>query len=146
MFYAKVILTAYPYIADAVSIIDKQIEKRCSLSFYSLKPCFVYAAKIIDLIENKRRLILLNEKVTLALNRLSDEQRHLIGYKYFKNRPIDGFDYKSRTYFRKQNRALTKFSEYLCMAGISEDIFLSDYANIPYLKSISIRLEGKLAA
>lgn len=146
MCYAKVALLAYPYLKDAVAAIDRQIEKRCRLSFYSQKPCFDYADKIAKLISDKRYLLLLEEKITAILQRLNDEERILIGYKYFKNRPIDGFDYKSRKYFRKQIRVLDKFTKMLELIRLDEKTFLKIYADIPYIKSIMIRVEEVSAA
>ncbi len=146
MCYAKVILFAYPYIDDAVAAIDRQIEKRCRLSFYSDKPCLVYADKIAELISDKRYLELLKKAVGKILARLSEEERILIGYKYFKNRPIDGFDYKSRQYFRKQIRVLNKFTEMLSYLKLTEEAFTKYYSKIPYIKSIQIRIDNLNAA
>lgn len=146
MCYAKVILLAYPYIDDAVAAIDKQIEKRCRLSFYSNKPCEIYADKIAELISDKRYLKLLKEKVDKILERLTEEERILIGYKYFKNRPIEGFDYKSRRYFRQQIRVLNKFTEMLSYIKLTEDAFTKYYSKIPYIKSILIRVDDLNAA
>lgn len=146
MTYAKAILFAYPYLDDAVSAIDKQIDKRCRLSFYSTKPCFDYAEKISQLISDKRHLLYLKEKIDKILSRLSEEERSLLGYKYFNNRPIDGFDYKSRKYFRQQIRILGKFKRLLDLSKITEDVFYKEYANVPYIRSILIRLEEAVAA
>lgn len=139
MCYAKVILLAYPYLDDAVALIDKQVEKRCKLSFYSTKPCYLYAEKITELISDKRYLILLKEKIGKLLSKLTDEERLLIGYKYFKNRPIEGFDYKSRQYFRKQNKVLEKFNKMLEAIKLNEETFLKHYGKIQYIKSVMIR-------
>lgn len=146
MTYAKAILIAYPYLNDAVEAIDRQIEKRCRLSFYSLKPCFTYADRISELISDKRHLLHLNEKVGKILSRFTEEERSLIEYKYFNNRPIDGFDYKSRKYFRQQIKLLDKFIKMLDKSKITEEVFYNEYSKIPYIKSILIRLDELKAA
>lgn len=145
MMYAKVILLAYPYIDDACAIIDKQIEKRSRLSFYSYKPCELIAEKIAQMISDKRYLLCLKNKVAKIYERLNAEEKILIGYKYFNNRPIDGFDYKSRQYFRKQNKVLDKFVKLLELNDLSEENFNKYYYDIPYIKSIVIRI-SKLAS
>lgn len=146
MCYAKVVLFAYPYLQDAALAIDRQIEKRCRLSFYSQQPCFDYAEKIAKLISDKRYLLLLDEKISAVLKRFSEEERILIGYKYFKNRPIEGFDYKSRQYFRRQIKVLEKFSKMLDLIGLDEKTFHKLYSHIPYIKSIMLRVEQLSAA
>lgn len=146
MSYAKVILLAYPYIDKAVLQIDKQIEKRCSLSFFSTEPCEVSVEKISTLISDKRHLLFLKEEVDKVLSRLSDTERILIGYKYFNNRPIEGFDYKSRSYFRRQNKLLDKFTKMLETINLDENIFIKEYSKIPYLKSIQIRIDERMSA
>ncbi len=145
MTYAKIILIAYPYIEDACRLIDSQIEKRSRLSFYSYKPCEKLAEKIADMIADKRYLLLLKSKVSALIQRLTEEEKRLIGYKYFNNRPIEGFDYKSRQYFRKQVKVLDKFQKLLEQVKLTEENFIKYYADIPFIKSISIRLM-KLAA
>ncbi len=145
MTYAKIILFAYPYIEDACRIIDRQIEKRSRLSFYSYKPCEALADKIASMIADKRYLLLLKSKVSMIFERLTEDEKRLIGYKYFNNRPIDGFDYKSRQYFRKQIKALERFKKLLELSKITEENFEKYYADIPFIKSIAIRIT-KLAA
>lgn len=146
MCYAKAILLAYPYLEDVATTIDAQVEKRCRLSFYSNKPCYDYAERIAKLISDKRRLLLLKEEIASVLSKMTEEEMALIGYKYFKNRPIDGFDYKSRKYFRKQKKVLEKFVTLLDNAKLDEKTFLDVYGNIPYIKSIMLRLDNPLVA
>ncbi len=136
MCYAKVILAAYPRIGNAVKEMDRSVRRRCFASFDSKIPCAIYAEKIAKIIENKEKLLLLKDKVSKVLKRLTDEEMILIGYKYFKNRPIDGFDYKSRQYFRRQNKAFSRFKEMLSYINLTESVFVKDYSKIPFIKSI----------
>lgn len=146
MNYAKVILTAYPYLDDAILNMEKQIDKRCKLSFYSSKPCQDYAEKIANLIESKQKLVDLKDKITLVLSRLDGLDLSLIKYKYFNNGLIGDFNCSLRQYFRMQKKAIESFSELLSFINITEDYFIKNYADIPYIKSIMIKEDCLISA
>ncbi len=146
MCYAKILLFSYPFIGDAIEIIDKKIEKRCKYSFYTLSPCEMEFDRIACLIEEKRYLQLLKSKVGKILKSFTKEERTLLEYKYFNNRPIGHFDYKSRNYFRKQIKVFEKFFAMLNEAGFTEEFYNLHYKKIPFIKSIAIRIEKRLVA
>ncbi len=124
--YTKSVLYAYPHIDELCEQIDELSEKQALASMTDTSPAFFQCQKLVMLIFEKQTFIELKEKTKRALKGLSQDELDCLDYKYFKQKPKDyflNFDTKSRTYFRKQNRLLSKVSDRLERVGVTDEWF-----------------------
>ncbi len=146
-YYQKTILTCYNSLSSMIEQIENVIKKRARNSFYDFQSAEIIANKILALCNVRFDLIDLKEKTENCLGKLNEEDRTLIEYKYFQIIPDDeNFDHTSRNYFRKQIRALNRFSKILLSQGITEEWFIDKYMKISFISSLYnkvIKEEGK---
>ena len=146
-YYEKTILTCYTSLSSMIEQIENVIKKRAKNSFYDFQSTEIIANKILALCNVRFDLIDLKEKTENCLDKLNEEDRILIEYKYFQILPKDeNFDHTSRNYFRKQVRALNKFSKILSSQGLTEEWFFNKYMKISFISSLYnkvIKEEGK---
>lgn len=136
-YHGKTMLTAYMLIDNLVKQIENLIQSRARNSFFNFSSTFEQAEKILKLTEIRLDLIALKEITKNALDSLSEEDRVLIFYKYFKINPKDkDFDLTSRNYFRKQNKAIIKFEEILKRDGYTDEWFEKNYLKIAFIAGI----------
>lgn len=124
--YAKCILYAYPNLEILMDQIDALVEKKALGSMDDYTPCLAQCEKVISLIEQKKVLILLKIVCDKILDKFSLEQKDLLDYKYFKQKPKEyyaDFDCVSRGYFRRQIRVANEFSSRLEKSGLTDEWF-----------------------
>lgn len=141
--YAEVILRAYPHLEKIAGEIREGLIKFACKTFAMKGGALKQAEELIDKIYEMRRLENLKWICDKVLERMSAEEIELFKYKYFGNRAIDGFDYTSRSYFRKQNRALKHFHQLLGYVGLDEKRFYSDYGDVHVIKSTKAKIKEK---
>ncbi len=145
--YGKTILSAYPLINGYVTQIENLIRKRARNSFYLRCDTVAFAEQLIRLGEIRKDLIELSSVVEEALLSMPTYDKILISYKYFGIRPEDeNFDLTSRNYFRKQIKALEKFSKALESNGYNKEWFQNKYLKIAFISGIykkTLLEEGK---
>lgn len=146
--FVKVLLYTYPHLESIIGDIDKLVCLKAYTSFGT--SCERAAEKIIDTIDKKRRL--LNLKVVLddLILKLNDEEKWLLEHKYFRRRKFikkylgcTTVTFSERTYFRKQNRLLSKLSWLLSLKGMSEEWFLDNYSDIDWFSSFYKRIKSE---
>lgn len=135
--YAKTILSCYDTIDGYITQIENVIKIKAKNSFYLRNGTVTLAEQLISLGEIRKDLIELSEIVDKILKKMTEEDKILISYKYFGIKPKDeNFDLTSRNYFRKQIRALKRFSELLVKNNYDEEWFKNKYLKIAYISSI----------
>ena len=135
--YAKTILSCYDTIDGYITQIENVIKIKAKNSFYLRNGTVTLAEQLISLGEIRKDLIELSEIVDKILKKMTEEDKILISYKYFGVKPKDeNFDLTSRNYFRKQIRALKRFSELLVKNNYDEEWFKNKYLKIAYISSI----------
>ena len=135
--YAKTILSCYDTIDGYITQIENVIKIKAKNSFYLRNGTVTLAEQLISLGEIRKDLIELSEIVDKMLKKMTEEDKILISYKYFGVKPKDeNFDLTSRNYFRKQIRALKRFSELLVKNNYDEEWFKNKYLKIAYISSI----------
>lgn len=146
-YHGKTMLTCYKKIDKLVLQIECLIKKRVRSSFYDYSSAYSQAEKLLSLNEVRMNLIELKSITKEALDSLSEIDRTLIKYKYFGILPDDkDFDFKSRNYFRKQNKAIERFNLALKEKGFDEDWFVNKYLKISFIAGVYNKMileEGK---
>ncbi len=124
--YAKALLLSYPHIEQLIEQIDDLVLKKALAAFSDFSPCSEIAEKILVLTEKKD--VLLKIKVTNdeILSKLTEEEKDLLDYKYFKIKPKEyyiDFDYTSRNYFRRQSKVVKRVSSLFTERGLDDEWF-----------------------
>ena len=131
--YAKTLLYLYPQTSGIVEAIETEVENKAVLSFRggSTEQAIEGIVKEMAL---KVRLLEAKEYAGRALRLLSEKERALIGYKYFKEENCSPREeYSRRGYFRKQNEALLHFAKALKLLGYDEEKFFAAFSDYPFL-------------
>ena len=137
MEYAKILLSAYPNLNRVIKTENDNYMRRCFNSAYFCEPAEVFTTSLIDMMESRRKLIDLKNKLDLLFSRLSDEEKALIMFKYAGIMPKNKFNFSLRTYFRKQKKLLAKIETYLKYLNITEDVFKKQYMHIRYFNVLA---------
>ena len=132
--YAKTILSCFMMLEKIVNQIENLIKTRARNSFYDYSSTLKQSDKILKLCNVRIDLLELKEIAQDVLNSLNYDEKTLISYKYFGILPKDkNYDLTSRNYFRKQVKALKKFSLILKGKGYNEDWFINKYMPISFI-------------
>ncbi|MBQ2717211.1 MAG: hypothetical protein IJF75_01255 [Clostridia bacterium] len=134
--YEDVLMQLYPRLTVVSEQLQQKIMRLAIRSFSSFKTADNCADKILKVVESKKKIDELHYLLTQVIKRLSEEEKAIFNYRYYNYRSIDGFDYCSRSYYRKQNNAFSRLRELLNFIGLTEDSFYKNYANIPCVKVI----------
>lgn len=141
-YYGKAILSCYKKIDAVNESIENLIKKKALSSFYDYSSLEKQAVKLIELSEVRKDLLELKSICESALKGLEQEDRILIGYKYFSEElPSKDYDHTSRNYFRHQVRALNRFELCLKNVGCTEEWFLNKYMKIAFVSNAYKRAE-----
>ncbi len=140
--YAKAILYGYPLLKTVEQDYEEHIKNKAVLSYFSPQGAEGLAEYLAEEIIEMRKLEWLKGKVEEVLRKLTDLERVLVGIRYFGKRKADGnCAWTERTYFRKQQRLGDKITGLLTQHGLTEEVFLNEYANIQPFQKISKKLE-----
>lgn len=124
--YIKTILYSFPQIEKVQMQIDEVIKNKALASMEDNSPCDEQCEKILSLLQDKVVLEDIKRKVKLLNRGLTESEKDLVDYKYFKTKPYTYFigkDVASRNYFRKQKTILQKISEIFEIMGLSDKWF-----------------------
>lgn len=135
--YVKVLLYAYPKLDMLAEAIASGAETKAFLSFRATDTLNC-AEKISQGILQSRILRKLANDMEDAFSRLSEEERYLLEYKYFRRKSElcgrfaeTSFSGSEREYFRRQNALLKKVACLLIARGVTEETFFRDLGDIP---------------
>ena len=136
-YYEKTMLSAYVLLQNYIEQLENIIKKRIKNSFYEYEDTISLTNKILALSDARQDLFLLKECTEIAFNKLNKEDKILIFYKYLGIKPDDeNFDHTSRNYFRKQVRAVERFSKILQNLGFTEKWFNNNFMQISFIQNI----------
>ncbi len=142
--YTRTILYAYANIEAVKEQIDDFVERKALSSMKDFSPAIEQCEKMLEYTAQKVALIELKELTEKALKKLSSYEMDCLEYKYFRRKPKEyfiGFDYESRSYFRKQVRLIKKLSEQFDEVGLSDKWFEKNCLNTNFFKELLKRVE-----
>lgn len=134
--YIKAVLYGYPLLRTASETYGTHIRNRAILSYKSRLGAEALAEYLAEEILRKKRLEWLRDKVEEVLDKLTKEEKTLVEIRYFGARKkLSAFCPKRdsaelRRYFRRQQRLGQKLSGMLRVAGVTEELFLKEYAGL----------------
>ena len=153
--YAKIILYAYPLLRTVEKDYEEHIGNKAILSYdgrWTAEQTAEYLAK--EILE-MRRLEWLKNRVKETLETLSETEKTLVSIRYFGGRKkgkaflqagedcLKKQGWTERSYFRKQARLGDKLGEALALAGVTEKVFLEEFAQIGIFRKVAQALEKR---
>ena len=142
--YAKAVLYSYSNLERLCDAIDEQVEQRALSSIDDYTPAIEQYEKILSCTAQKDLIIDLKATVNLILDKMSEEERSFIVYKYFKKQQCadnDKAEFKTRNYYRKQVRLAERFARWLAIYGIDDEYFERNYLQIDFFKQLIRKVE-----
>ncbi len=154
--YAKVLLYAYPLLKTVEKDYEEHIKNKAILSYGSNLSAEEMAEYLAGEILEMRRLEWLKGKLEEVFAKLNAVEKTLLSIRYFgevdklkrltgrvsvKN-PLAPKNWTERTYFRKQIRLGEKLAALLLSVGLTEEVYLRDFARV----EIFMKIQRYLAA
>ena len=148
--YAKTILYAYPLLETVEEDYAEHIRNKAALSYHSAMPTEALAEYLAGEILCKQNLVWLRNTVSGVLDRLNEEERALLEIRFFGNaKKMHQFLKKpnekgkgggqvrvERGYFRRQKRLGDKVGAMLRCAGITENVYFSEFKDLEIFRKI----------
>ena len=141
--FVKSILYTYSVIDDLCAQMDDLVVRRAVSSMQNFSPADKQFEKVITLTEQKKTLILVCKVLEEVMETLSEEERDLLDYKYFKKKPksyYKDFDYLSRSYFRRQSVLVDKISVRFENRGINDAFIKEKCLSIKFFREMIKRV------
>lgn len=153
--YAKLILYAYPLLRTVEKDYEEHIGNKALLSYEGRWTAEQTAEYIAGEILEMRRLEWLKATVGKTLAGLSDVEKTLVAIRYFGKRkgvkallrdeknPLKKSGWTERSYFRRQAKLGDKLTEAFALAGLTEEVFAREFAQMGIFKRVARALERK---
>ena len=143
--YAKVIWHVYPFLKAVVKDYEEHIRNKAVLSFESRTTAERLAEYIAGEIIVKERLQALKWKLDGVVDTLDETEKKLLAIRYFGKRKLlceflkndGGVAWSERKYFRRQNKLCEKLGEALTGVGLTEEVYLREFAHLHIFKKIA---------
>ena len=145
--YVKTLLYVYPKMEAMEEAISVSVENKAALSFKDGLSALGSAERIVEEMAAGARLARVRGMLERALLCMTERERFLLEYKYFRRRKelAEGgctFACSERTYYRNQQRALQKFARVLNASGYGEREFLADFSGFKPYRRVYDALKG----
>ncbi len=125
--YVKTVLYVYPHLKSFQEAVRQSARNKAALS-YKKRDAFAAACEIAEELLFCETLEALEKDLLSALGALSDEERYLVGYRYFHAQGEEyPLSYSERSYYRRQNALLQKIRMLLCARGWTGERFLIEF-------------------
>ena len=149
--YVRALLYAYPKMEMLAEAVRTGARVRAGLSFRAPRDTLSVMESIAADMQYADRLLVWKEQLERVLRLLGEEELFLLEYKYFRRRrqlqelgSEAVFACSKRSYFRKQNALLIKFSALLEARGCTEQAFFSDFEGFsPVMRILSALRSGR---
>lgn len=129
------VLYCYPSFQEVIDGMEKLAYFKAVVSFCDSNKTVEQIDKILQINEQKSRLLRLKSIVEDILSELTDEERLLIEAKYSSRGKIKGHDYCLRHYYRKQNMIFNKIVKLFKARGYDEKWLSSNFFDIYFIKA-----------
>ena len=132
--FVKAILYVYPTMGALEEAIKTSAENKAFLSYRTKKCAFDSCYEVAEEFLLAERIADLKKTLEGILIRLSDEERFLLEYRYFRRKKIlkncnAELACSERSYFRKQARLLEKILSLFVLCGVTEEYFFDAFEN-----------------
>ena len=148
--FVKVILYSYSRLAPTAEAVQVAARNKALLSYRNPLDTLTLMVRISDEIFLARHLMALKEAVDDALDVLSNEERFLLEYKYFRRKShrkqFEDFvlGCSQRQYFRKQQALLKRMSALLTRRGWTDKCFMELFGDFsPFKRLLAAIEEGR---
>lgn len=150
--YQQILLYIYPKLERFIDDIQSFINYKAVHSYHIQLKVEKSIDKMLDVLEQKRKLILAKELLTKVFEEFSDEEKFILEYKFFRRKEVLFEKYKnfvlkcsSRTYYRKQKRVESKVHALFMQNAIDEKWFLQIFKSISSVMQLYTDMQkGKL--
>lgn len=151
--YQKVMLFLYPRLDRLADSISEIVTARAVASGMDRSDTEAGIRRLIEYLNLRRGLLFLKNEMDGMLAELSEEERYLLEYKYFRRKKVlekefsgTVFPHSERTYFRRQKRLSAKLGGMFIRHGLDEKFF-SAFTDFPWMTAALERLkeEGERA-
>ena len=143
VYYAKTALYAYPNLDAVADQIDELVERKALFSINDYSPAIEQCEKIVDFTFQKDVLFALRIRIDEIFDKLTQDEKDCIEYKFFKRKPKEyfkGFDFESRAYFRKQVKVAKKIAQKLEKDGATDKWFEENCLTMDFFKELLKRV------
>ncbi len=135
---AKTLLCAYARLSSYLKTLDRTVEEK-ALTSAGFSSCAMSTeaqiAEIIAIINKKKKLLVLKERLEDLFRNFSREERNLLYRRFIRRIPFECFAdqmaISRRTYFRHTDRLLDAFIRMLAEQGMEEEWFERELSSIP---------------
>ena len=147
--WSNTALVAYSALPKIVKELDLTLKRLVNSSFKSVHlksgiSTMQLISEIMEINEEKRKIVNLHFIVSTALDGMSEEARRLVIGKILQKRTFNDLSKELglslRTVFRRFEKAQEEYAGLLTRAGYTESWLEQEYGNDKYLKPIRIRL------
>lgn len=130
--FVKAILYVYPAMGALADAARTAAENKALLSYRSRFDAMHDLEAVAEEVFLGERLDSLKNLTDRVLTRLSEEERFLLEYRYFRRKKMlarfgQELFCSERNYFRKQERLLRKIAAQLSLNGVTEEYFLKAF-------------------
>lgn len=139
--YEKVAFYVFKDVERLVAAVDRAFFAKVQKSRTSSDPALTACEELMKLTSAKRALYRLQNAVSAIYNGSTPDEKKLIAYKYFGIQ--NDVDYKSRTYFRRQNRLANVLKEKLTRLGITEEWFEENLMPLTIVRETARRVAAR---
>lgn len=144
--YVKTYLYLYPHMRVLEEDLARSIDLKAALSYRMRGDALTLAERIADMLYLKERLIALRTAIDGIVCSLTDGERELFEYKYFRRRGNDPtmVPCSERQYFRMQQLLFAKIKGRLIAKGYTEQDFHETFGDFaPFRRIFRALEEGK---
>ena len=136
--YIKTVLYAYPLLKTVEEDYAEHIRNKAVLSYRSNLTTESLAEYLAEEILRKNCLVWLKDKIESVLHKLSENEREMIAVRYFgKQKKIELMqEWGERKYFRFMQRLSERIGGMLQVAGITQELFQEQFADIDIISKI----------
>lgn len=142
-YYEKTALYVYPKLDALIKGIDETFVRKIKESRYDSSPVLKQCEDLIKLTEIKENLIALKSAVEKVYDGLTDEDKLLVAYKYFKRGDKNSYEKSSRSYYRRQIKLAEMLKERFEAIGLTEAKFEKDFMSVPFIREEHKKVEKR---
>ena len=148
--YQKTVLYIYPHIKKMAAALSTSLQTQAVLSYRAKESAEKVVERLLIYDFQQRFLLQTAERIARILKEFTAEELFLLEYRYFRRKKIlrayeeHPFLMSLRTFYRRQNAVLKKFSAVLRREGMDEKWFADNFTDMDWVMTVYKKvLDGK---